>query len=251
LNFVIDLDGVIWRGNSVIQGANKALKLLNKSEHNYLLFTNNSYMTRRALFNKFRNLGLETDYDRIATSAEVLSNKIPAKDAIYVIGGPGLRYELKSSGKYLVGAEIDEENLRPVDWVAVGIDPTFNYRKLEAAMYHILKGAGIIATNSDPTYPVEKAHVIPGAGAILSAVETAGGKKAIVVGKPSRYCARFIKKRLGEVDWVIGDRHSTDGLLAKALGANFAFVASGVSESAQVRPQITSENLFNVLRKLL
>ena len=92
-------------------------------------------------------------------------------------------------------------------------------------------GPASIGTNEDATYPTP-GGLLPGAGALLAAVATASGAVPEVAGKPHPPMLRLIAERLGRVETVVGDRPSTDGALAQALGARFALVLSGVTGDA-------------------
>ena len=60
----------------------------------------------------------------------------------------------------------------------------------------------------------------------------ASGAAPVVAGKPNPPMVELIRKRVGEVEVVVGDRPSTDGLLARRLGAEFALVLTGVIDAA-------------------
>jgi glycerol-1-phosphatase len=92
-----------------------------------------------------------------------------------------------------------------------------------------------VATNNDPTYPVD-GGVVPGAGALAAAVATAAGRTPEVAGKPEAPMVELIRSRFGNVGVVVGDRPTTDGALATALGWPFALVLSGVAGTAGGEP---------------
>ena len=89
-------------------------------------------------------------------------------------------------------------------------------------------GARFVATNLDATYPVP-GGLIPGAGSLVAAVATAAGASPEVAGKPEAPTVGLIRERYGDIGVVVGDRPSTDGALATALGWPFALVLSGVT----------------------
>jgi 4-nitrophenyl phosphatase len=91
-------------------------------------------------------------------------------------------------------------------------------------------GARFVATNLDATYPVP-GGLIPGSGAIAAAVATASGRAPEVAGKPEAPMVKLVRERLGSAGIVVGDRPSTDGALAHALGWPFALVLSGVTQT--------------------
>ena len=96
-------------------------------------------------------------------------------------------------------------------------------------------GARFVATNADPTYPGEH-RVLPGAGSIVAAIATASGRVPEVAGKPEAATAALVRDRLGDDGIMVGDRPSTDGLMADALGWPFALVLSGIGGHDPAEP---------------
>ena len=96
-------------------------------------------------------------------------------------------------------------------------------------------GARFVATNVDPTYPVP-GGLEPGAGALVAAVATAAARDPEVAGKPEVATVELVRERFGSVGVVVGDRPSTDGALAHALGWPFALVLSGVAGPGREEP---------------
>ena len=83
-----------------------------------------------------------------------------------------------------------------VQAVVVGIDFSFNYRKLAIASLYIQSGAEFIASNKDRNTGTGD-RFIPGCGAIVKAIEVASGVEAKVMGKPSTYGFELIKRQIG------------------------------------------------------
>jgi glycerol-1-phosphatase len=99
----------------------------------------------------------------------------------------------------------------------------------------VRNGARLVGTNEDATYPTP-GRLLPGAGAILAAVATATGVKPEVAGKPHEAIVALIGQRAPQATLVVGDRPSTDGLLAARLGLPFALVRSGVTPPSDPPP---------------
>jgi len=101
----------------------------------------------------------------------------------------------------------------------------------------IRAGAPFIATNPDPTFPTPEG-LVPGAGAIIAAIEAATGVEAEVIGKPNPGMYRVALQRLKaapEETLVVGDRLETDIAGAQALGCRTALVLSGVTDEQRAR----------------
>ncbi|MDQ1403169.1 MAG: hypothetical protein QOG03_1485, partial [Actinomycetota bacterium] len=137
-----------------------------------------------------------------------------------------------------------------VDAVVVGWHREFDYDRLTAAFRAVRSGARLIGTNDDPTYPTPSGP-IPGGGSILAAVAYASGARAEVAGKPFAPVAELVRQRFGAIDTVVGDRPSTDGLLARRLGARFALVLSGVTGRGDLpvdpAPDVVADDLASLL----
>jgi len=117
----------------------------------------------------------------------------------------------------------------------VGFHRDFDFDGLTRAADAARAGARFVATNMDPTYPIH-GGVVPGAGALVAAVATAAGRAPEVAGKPEGPMADLVRSRYGNAGVVIGDRPSTDGAFAAALGWPFALVMSGVAGSVGGEP---------------
>jgi glycerol 3-phosphatase-2 len=135
--------------------------------------------------------------------------------------GPGVR-------EALVEHKLLPVDDGPADAVVVGFHRDFDYAGLDRASAAVRAGARFVATNLDATYPVP-GGLIPGAGSLVAAVATAGGRTPEVAGKPEAPTVGLIRERFGDTGVVVGDRPSTDGALATALGWPFALVLSGVT----------------------
>ena len=142
-----------------------------------------------------------------------------------------------------------------VDAVVVGMDPSFDYAACGRAMRAVRAGARLIGTNHDPTYPTP-AGLEAGGGAILAAVAAAAEAEPVMAGKPHGAIVACVRERLGPgAGVVIGDRPDSDGLLAEALGFEFALVLTGVTTPedlpTQPLPALVAEDLAGVVDALV
>jgi ribonucleotide monophosphatase NagD (HAD superfamily) len=113
--------------------------------------------------------------------------------------------------------------------VIVGTDRAIDYDRLSNAVTAVRGGARLIATNTDPTYPVESG-LLPGSGAFVAAVQVASGTMAEVAGKPNPAMRNLLRGKGIEEAWVIGDRLDTDIHMAQLEeGWRSVLVLSGVS----------------------
>src|SRR5438105_6787120 len=224
--YLIDLDGVRYRGTEVIAGADTFVQQLRAREIPFRLLTNNSERTRRDVVDKLDRMGIAVEEDHIFTSAmataRFLGRQTPGGTA-FVIGEGGLLTALHQNGY----AVVDHEP----DYVVVGEGRTFNLELVEAAVRMIVGGAKLIATNLDPNCPTQDG-LRPGCGAMAAMLEIATGVKAFSVGKPSAVMMRAARKELGlttEQTTMIGDTMSTDILGGAQLGFHTVLVVSAGS----------------------
>lgn len=126
--------------------------------------------------------------------------------------------------------------LDPPAAMVVGIDRTFCYETLALAQAAVMAGALFVATNTDATFPVE-GRLLPGAGSLVAAVATAGGRQPVVIGKPEQEMAHRLAESAGvapEGVLFVGDRLDTDILWARRAGMRSVLVYSGVTRRSDV-----------------
>jgi 4-nitrophenyl phosphatase len=232
--FLLDIDGVLVHGGRTLPGAADALARLCLIAP-VLLLTNNSTRSRRAAAARLRDQGLPVGPEAVLPScyiaAQHLRNEIGTV-RFWHIGEEGIAEEMALAG---------HEHVDPVqaEWVVVGMDRELTYDKLAQALHALLSGARLMATNRDATYPTENG-LVPGAGAIVGALEGMGFAPELVVGKPSAIAYRAAVAVLGVAPGevlMIGDRLETDILGAQGLGMDTVLVLSGISTLADVERQ--------------
>src|SRR3954454_11544884 len=224
LGFLIDMDGVIYRGGQLIPGADRFINNLRRADVPFRFLTNNSQRTRRGVATRLQRLGIDVEPEHVYTcamaTARYLASQKPGGTA-YVIGEGGLLNALHENGYSVVDKD--------PDYVVVGEGRTLSFEMVEAALEMILGGAKLIATNLDPNCPTESG-LRPGCGATVAMLEAASGVKAFSVGKPSPVMLRGARKELGlttDQTVVIGDTMETDILGGVQLGFKTILVLSG------------------------
>jgi HAD superfamily hydrolase (TIGR01450 family) len=221
--WIVDLDGVVWLAGQPIEGVGEAVGLLRDHGVRVVFATNNSAPTVDELIERMRRADIPAGPADIITSAQAAAALVRPGESVLALADGGAREALVARGAWLV----DEG---PVDAVVVGWTHDFTFDRLAQAADAIRAGARLIGTNEDPTHPTPTG-LLPGSGALLIAVVTASGQPAQVAGKPYQPMIDLIRSHHPEVTLVVGDRPSTDGLLARALGAPFALVLSGVTSA--------------------
>jgi NagD protein len=224
--FLIDMDGVIYRGSEVIPGAVEFINELREREIPFLFLTNNSQRTRRDVATKLKRLGFNVEEPHVFTcaiaTARFLARQKPGGTAS-VIGEGGLLQALHTNGYSIVDQD--------PDYVVVGEGRTLSMEIMENAVNMILKGARLIATNLDPNCPTSNG-MRPGCGATVAMLEAATGAKAFSVGKPSAVIMREAANELGmrsQDIMMVGDTMDTDVLGGVMIGFQTALVLTGIT----------------------
>lgn len=229
MTWAIDLDGCIWVGEEPVPGSAQAVAQLRERGQRLVFITNNSSKPVQDYVDKLAEMGIEASPDEVITSAVAAASMLEPGTKALVCGGVGVKEALEDRG-----VEVVEEG--DVDAVVVGWYKEFDYEDLTKASLAVRKGARLIGTNDDATYPQPDGMDVPGGGAILAAVAYATGVEPEVAGKPNQPVADLVTDRVGEVELVAGDRPSTDGLLAKRMGARFVVVLTGVTNEDNLDP---------------
>jgi NagD protein len=246
--FLIDMDGVIYRGSELITGADRFVRRLLDLGLPFLFLTNNSQRTRRDVATKLGRMGIPVEERHIFTcamaTARFLARQKPGGTA-YVIGEGGLLNALHTNGYSIVD--------HAPDYVVVGEGRAMTLEMLELAVRMILAGAKLIATNLDPNCPTQNG-IRRGCGAIVSFLEAATGAKAFSVGKPSPVMMRAARKELGlttSETIMIGDTMETDILGGVAMGYHTVLALSGGTRANDVErhafaPDLVVESLADL-----
>lgn len=230
--FIIDMDGVLYHGNRLLEGALEFVDWLKANNKKYLFLTNSSERSPRELSQKLARLGIAVEEEHFYTSAIAtaifLASQTPRCSA-YIIGEPGLINAL-----YDVGITMNDVS---PEYVIIGETRTYNFEKIEKAVQLIQRGAKFIGTNPDVTGPTEKG-MMPATGALAVPIEIATGKHAYYVGKPNPLMMRHALKKLG-IDYkatiIVGDRMDTDIVAGMESEIDTILVLSGVTNQDNIQ----------------
>jgi HAD superfamily hydrolase (TIGR01450 family) len=221
----IDLDGVVYHGNTMIDGAGVAISRMRQHGWRVAFATNTSVKTRADIAAKLTGMGIPAEEADVLTSAYLaglLVKSIGLAENVLVIGEEGLRREISLAGATVVATP-------PCQVLVVGMDTAFSYDKIHLAMEAIAGGAVFIACNRDASYPGSDGQVMPGCGPIVAAIETAvGSPPQYIAGKPNVLMLETIATK-GDVTpreiLVVGDGLASDIEMAVAFGSPSVLLA--------------------------
>jgi HAD superfamily hydrolase (TIGR01457 family) len=229
--FLFDLDGVLYRGSEVVPGATDAVARLRAASKGVAFVTNNSGRTPEAVAAHLSGLGIPAAAEEVETSALVTAEQLAARGVseAFVVGEEGILRALRDAGIAIAEADAVQAEV-----VVVGWDRQANYEKLRRASLLVQRGAALVATNADASYPAGDGNW-PGAGALLAAIETTTGMRAEVFGKPEApIMLAALDRAGGGRPLVIGDRLETDVAAAAGLGWDSLLVLTGISNADDV-----------------
>jgi NagD protein len=247
-NYLIDMDGVILRGTTLIPGAADFIQKLRAQGIPFLIFTNNSEYTPRDLQVRLSYMGLEVTPDNIFTSAlataQFLHSQHPEGRA-FAIGESGLTTALHDIGYILTDHE--------PDYVVLGETKTYGFERITHAIRLVSAGARFIATNPDVMGPGE-GGIVPATGAVAALISAATGIQPYFVGKPNPLMMRMALRAINahsEDSAIIGDRMDTDIVSGTESGLSTILVLTGVTQRDQVdrfpyRPTWIRESIADV-----
>ncbi|TDM12547.1 TIGR01457 family HAD-type hydrolase [Macrococcus lamae] len=248
--YLLDLDGTMYAGTRIIEGAKEFIDYL--AEHNlpYLFVTNNASKTPEEVSDKLSSMGFVSTADNVVTSAMATAMYIAEEKpgaSVYVIGGTGIRTALEDAGLVV---KVTED----VDYVVIGLDVDITYEKYAVACLAVRNGATFISTNPDVSIPTERGF-LPGNGALTSVVAVSTGIEPVYIGKPEQHIMNKAVELIGlpkEELVMIGDLYMTDIMSGINSGIDTLHVQTGVTTyeailEEKIPPTYSVKNLLEVI----
>ncbi|MCL2704291.1 MAG: HAD-IIA family hydrolase [Defluviitaleaceae bacterium] len=245
--FLLDMDGTVYLGDRLIDGALDFLAMLKKLGKRYVFLTNNSSKNRYDYVSKLNKLGVQAKPDDIFTSGEAaavyLSGLYPAGKA-YLLGTPSLEKEFTNAGLKLI-----TERDKDPDFVLLGFDTTLTYAKIWAACDYIRGNIPFYATHPDFNCPLEGNKFMPDTGSMIRMFEASTGISPVIIGKPHEPMVSGVLKKYGlkkESTAIVGDRLQTDIMLGITAGITSILVLSGgTSREDYKKSDIRADYVFD------
>jgi len=259
--YIFDMDGVIYRGDTPIDGAVESTLKLMEMGYKVQFITNNSAKSAREYRDLLIGIGIKPlEDENIITSGDVTANylenelkKFPEKKKVLCVAEEPVRQSLRNIRMEL----LKPEDYRHADYVVVGFYPPFNWKLgSQAADAIVTYGAKLIGANPDPMRPVEDGEIVAGTGAIVAFIECASQTKAMLMGKPYPEMYKLALQRM-KLDvsnvLMVGDMLITDIKGALDIGMDSALVLTGIAtredvEKTGIKPTYIIENLSELLK---
>lgn len=250
-HLLVDLDGVLYRGEALLDGAADFIAWLRERSITFRLVTNNATLTPQRYVAKLARMRISVAPEEVFTSALATAIYLQQEGAsgqrACVIGEEGLLGALTA-----IDMHTDQA---PAEWVIVGLDRAVTYEKLSEAALALESGARFVGTNPDTSLPTERG-LLPGAGAIQAALVATTGKEPIIIGKPQPLMLRLAMEQIGgtrEDTAMVGDRLDTDIQAGNALGMQTVLVLTGVSKPGDIAatgisPSLVVQSLPELVR---
>ncbi|XP_020977586.1 phosphoglycolate phosphatase 1B, chloroplastic isoform X2 [Arachis ipaensis] len=225
--FIFDCDGVIWKGDKLIEGVPETLDMLRSKGKRLVFVTNNSTKSRKQYGKKFETLGLDVSEEEIFASSFAAAAYLKSIDFPKDKKEDGdKKIELKPG--FLMEHDHD------VGAVVVGFDRYFNYYKIQYGTLCIRENPGclFIATNRDAVTHLTDAQEWAGGGSMVGALGGSTQREPLVVGKPSTFMMDYLANKFGIAKsqiCMVGDRLDTDILFGQNGGCKTLLVLSGVT----------------------
>lgn len=245
--FICDMDGTVYLGERVLDGALEFVKKIKSSGKGFLFFTNNASRRKEDYLEKLQRLGfgeceLMTSGD---VTASYLLRHYPNK-TVYVLGTEALKNGMRKAGVTLV-------DTNDADIVVSSFDTELTYEKLCIACDGVRNGAIFLSTHPDYNCPTDGGF-IPDSGAIAALITASTGRTPKYLGKPYKETAEAIcnLKGVSPKDCIsIGDRLYTDIAMAKNAGMTSVLVLSGESKKSDIneenKPDFVVESVKNII----
>jgi HAD superfamily hydrolase (TIGR01458 family) len=248
-SFLIDLDGVLYIGKNPVEGARECLERMEGSGYDYRFVSNSTRRCRSSVARRLKSLGYNIDERRIFTPslAAIDHMKKAATERCFLLTAGDVHRDFEDAGIIVTD--------RHVDFVVVGdAGERFTFESLNRAMRLILDGADILALEKD-RYWMESDGLVLSTGPFVAALEYATGKRAQLMGKPSKHFFRLALDDMGATPKdaaMIGDDILTDVLGAQSMGMKGILVKTGKYRSDEaaasgVKPDLLLDSFADLL----
>jgi len=241
---LLDIGGVLYEGDKVIEGAIEAVNSLRKN-YKVRFLSNTSRIPPQSLVERLRGFGFEVEESELFTalSAAKLFLMSQKSSAFVVATKEAKSYfeDLQFEQKYVLICDAYKE---------------FTYDNLNTAFRYLEEGYGFLATNLNRYFKDGDGKLSLDAGGFVKALEYASQREAKVLGKPN---CEFFSLAIQSMDLskeevvMVGDDIESDILGAKSCWLKTALVKTGKfreQDLYKAKPDILIESIAQLPTKL-
>jgi HAD superfamily hydrolase (TIGR01450 family) len=246
----LDLDGTIYLGGELIEGALEFLNRCEKQGIQRFFLSNNSSRSVDEYVNKLHKFGIPCTAEDVLLSTHDLLSWLSSNNITetYLVGTEGMRSMLEAGG-------VSTKSKAP-QYVVLGYDTEITYEKLETASILLHKGVPMVASHPDMVCPSPDGG-LPDTGAYMALFEaTTGVRPEHICGKPNPGMILHKVEELGlqpQQCVMVGDRLYTDIEMANRAGVKGVLVLSGEAtledlEQSPQNPDLVVNSVDELLR---
>ena len=256
--FLLDCDGVLWDNdlsrNSKSEGIAETVDKLRKMGKHLIFLSNNSRSTKDTSRQKFRSRcgfdARDEDITLVTEATAAYLRQVLGKGCkVFLCGSIEMQHVLQKSGFKVTRFGAPSEGVTHDDLesdikaVVFCYDPHFDCNKLfHMTNYLVNPDCLFVTTSREPFVTLgsgDSKTVVPIVGSLLAAVETASGRKATVIGKPSPNYFHYARMTHPDLDpartVMVGDMLLSDIALAGNCGLDSILVSTGVDNKQTTR----------------
>lgn len=246
----LDLDGTIYLGGNLIQGALEFLERCKEQGVRRYFLSNNSSKSVDQYVAKLEKMGIPCSPEDVLLSTHDLLSWL-AKEGVtrtWTIGTEGMCEMMESVG---ISTRDDDPQ-----YVVLGYDTEISYHKISTASIHMHKGVPLVASHPDMVCPSPDGG-LPDVGAYLAMLKVTTGHDPVhITGKPNPGMIMHKIEELGlspSECAMVGDRLYTDMEMAIQANCVSVLVLSGEATRSDLDESgksvsVVVESVNNLLR---
>ena len=176
---LLDLEGVLYTGEKLINGAVKTIKYLKQQNLMIRYLTNTTTTSQRLILSKLRKFHIPACKSDIFSPSIAANMYLKEKNIkkIYLLSNKLLREDFADF-------KVDEKNAKAV--ILGDIYKEFNWEKLNKAFQIIIENNAIIIALHKNKYCRREKKIALDLGPFVESLEYASNKRAIIMGKPEK-----------------------------------------------------------------
>ena len=244
---LLDLDGVVYVGERVLEGAVEAIKYLKDKNIPCRFTTNTTVRSAVSLHRKLSGMGLPVEEEEIFSALKATVRYLRAQ------GRPSC-YPLLTEDPVRDFAEFPVSETEP-DFVIIGdVGKYWDYKLINKVFRMVMNGSKMIALHKGKYWQTEEGLRVD-MGAFVAGLEYVTGQEAVVIGKPSPSFFKLALNDLGlpaERVAMVGDDIESDIGGAQAVGLKGVLVKTGkyrpeLVKASSVKPDLVIDSIASLI----